>query len=69
MNATPATFPTTSDISQLMRELGYQWSNEAQTFYGFNYDLISDRTARRLYKVLIGDKPYSRVTPSQETGV
>lgn len=58
MNNQPSSYPTTSDISQLMRELGYLWSNESQTYYDYNFQLISDKSARRIYRVLIGKKPF-----------
>lgn len=59
---TSATFPTTSDISMFMKHLGFKWSNEAQIYYWDNmtgYGYINRKTAKRLYKVLIGDKPFS----------
>jgi len=60
--AQPDSYPTTSDISMFMQELGFKWSNDAQIFYHQNslgYEHLSDETAKRLYKYLIGDKPYS----------
>ena len=62
MNDGPATYPTTSDIGSFMRELGYEWSNEAQIYYcKYDYSHISGKVAKRLYKYLIGDKPYRRL--------
>ena len=58
MNAS-ATSPTTSDISSFMRELGYVWSNEVQTYYDYNFQTISRKSAERLYTRLIGDKPFT----------
>jgi len=55
----PSTYPTTSDISAFMKDIGFVWSNEAQTYYeNIRYDYISRRTAEKLYKHFIGDKPY-----------
>lgn len=59
MNSQPNSYPTTSDISMFMRELGYQWSNEAQVFYDWDFQHISRKSADRLYKYLIGAKEYS----------
>ncbi len=56
----PSTYPTTSDISAFMRELGYLWSNEAQVYYDFNYEHISDKSARKLYKYLVGANPFDK---------
>lgn len=56
-----ATNPTTSDISQLMQFLGFKWSNDAQIYYHDNmngYEHLSRKTAERLYKILIGNKPF-----------
>ncbi len=58
-----SSYPTTSDISQFMKELGYRWSNEAQVYYDYNYEHISRKSADRLYKYLIGDKPYTPLIP------
>ena len=57
----PNSYPTTSDISMFMNELGYKWSNEAQTYYDYNFEHISRKSAERLYKYLIGDKPYEKL--------
>ena len=60
----PSSYPTTSDISMFMRELGFKWSNDAQIYYydsSLGYEHISNKTANRLYKYLIGDKPYSPI--------
>jgi hypothetical protein len=54
----PSSYPTTSDISSFMRELGYQWSNEAQTYYDYNFQHISRKSAERIYKKLIGYNPF-----------
>lgn len=57
----PVTYPTTSDISAFMQSIGFKWSNEAQLYYhdsSLGYEHISDKTARRLYKHFIGDKPF-----------
>ena len=59
MNTQPSSYPTTSDISAFMQELGYQWSNEAQTYYDYDYQLISRKSADRLYKKIIGDNPFN----------
>lgn len=60
MNAIPGSYPTTSDISGFMREIGYEWSNDVQTYYNGYYETISDKQARRLYKFFIGDNPYEK---------
>jgi hypothetical protein len=60
--AIPSSYPTTSDISMFMQELGYKWSNDAQIYYnqnGARYTHMSRDGADRLYKYLIGDKPYT----------
>src|SRR6266568_643298 len=31
-NAQPSSYPTTSDISMFMKELGFKWSNDAQIY-------------------------------------
>ena len=54
----PSNYPTTSDICAFMQELGYLWSNEAQVYYDYNYEHISRESAERLYKYLVGDKPF-----------
>jgi hypothetical protein len=54
----PSSYPTTSDISAFMQELGYLWSNEAQTYYDFNFEHISRKSAERMYKYLVGEKPF-----------
>jgi hypothetical protein len=59
MNAQPSSYPTTSDISAFMRELGYQWSNEAQIYYDYNYNLVSRKSAERIYGRLIGNNPFN----------
>lgn len=46
--------PTTSDISEFMRELGYSWSNEAQIYYNYYYEHITQEVAIKLYEILIG---------------
>lgn len=61
MSAQPSSCPTTSDINCFMRELGYLWSNEAQVYYDYNYQHISDKSAKRLYKKLIGEKPFTEL--------
>ena len=65
MNDGPSTYPTTSDISSLMRELGYKWSNEAQVYYDSGYQHISSKSAKGLYKYLIGNKPYKAIKEVQ----
>lgn len=67
-NAQPSSYPTTSDISQFMRQLGYMWSNQAQTYYHSipckclprhsTPQTIDRTTAEHLYKQLIGSKPF-----------
>lgn len=60
--AIPSSYPTTSDISCFMGELGFKWSNDAQVYYHesmIKYEHLTRQTAERLYKYLIGDKPYS----------
>jgi len=60
----PSKYPTTSDISMFMQELGFKWSNDAQIYYHDNslgYEHMSGRTAERLYKYLIGAKPYTKL--------
>lgn len=59
--ATTNNFPTTSDISMLMRELGFDWSNQTQVYYDYNCQLISRKAAERIYKKLLGSNPYSPV--------
>jgi hypothetical protein len=61
MSDKPSSYPTTSDISELMRWLGYTWSNEAQTYYDYNFHFISRKSAEKLYEVLIGDKPFTQL--------
>jgi len=64
MNAISGSHPTTSDVSMFMRELGFKWSNDAQIYYHDNmlgYEHLSRKTADRLYKYLIGDKPYTHL--------
>ena len=66
MNTVPSTYPTTSDISQLMKQIGYQWSNDAQIYYnqnGSSYTHITSEGATRMYKYLIGAEPYSPISP------
>jgi hypothetical protein len=71
MNTQPLSFPTTSDISKFMRDLGYYWSNQAQVYY---HDIpckclpthrtpqtIDNVTATHMYRCLIGDKPYKKL--------
>jgi hypothetical protein len=60
MNAVPSSYPTTSDISSFMRELGYLWSNEAQTYYNGYYQHISRKSAEGLYKYLVGNNPFTK---------
>lgn len=65
----PATHPTTSDIGLFMRDLCYEWSNEAQVYYynipckckplHRNVQTINRVTAEHMYKCLNGDKPYA----------
>lgn len=62
MNSQPSSYPTTSDISQFMRDFGFEWSNDAQVYYDFDFEHISNKTARKLYKLLIGNKPYKKLT-------
>lgn len=65
MKTIPSTYPTTSDISEFMQEIGFVWSNQAQTYYAnrsLSYEYISRRTAERLYKHFIGDKPFIKKT-------
>lgn len=59
MNTTNS-FPTTSDISAFMRELGYEWSNQAQVYFNWDYDNLKRRQAEKLYKKLIGEKPFNK---------
>lgn len=57
----PNTYPTTSDISMFMKELGFYWSNDAQIYYHANssgYEHITRNTAERLYLYLMGNNPY-----------
>ena len=61
---TSSTYPTTSDISAFMKELGYLWSNEAQTFYDYNFQLISRKSAERLYNYLVGSRPFDKPSRS-----
>ena len=69
--ASPASHPTTSDISMFMTKLGYKWSNQAQVYF-YNipckclprHDMIQtidDTTAKHIYKSLIGDNPYKPI--------
>lgn len=44
-----------------MRELGYQWSNEAQVYFDYNFEHISRKSAERLYKRFIGNKPFTEL--------
>ncbi len=62
-NAQPSSYPTTSDISSLMMDLGYLWSNEAQVYYDYGYELISRKSAEKIYDRLIGNKPYTQIIP------
>jgi hypothetical protein len=60
-NTQPDSYPTTSDISMLMRDLGFKWSNDAQIYYHDDmnrYEHLSRKTADRLYKILIGNTYY-----------
>jgi len=68
----PATYPTTSDISMFMRELGFEWSNNAQIYYHDNmnrYEHLSNKTAERLYKILVGNKPFTSLTKLSPTSI
>lgn len=59
----PNSHPTISDISMFMREIGFKWSNDTQIYYHDNingYEHLSKQTAERLYKYLIGNKPYEQ---------
>lgn len=58
MNAQPSSYPTTSDISRFMRDLGFQWSNDGQIYFGTNYQHIEKRVAEYMYERLIGREPY-----------
>lgn len=69
MNNTTDQFPTPSDVSMFMQELGFKWSNDAQTYYyasSRGYEHVSNHTAERLYKYLIGEKPYSPLKDAVE---
>lgn len=66
-----SSYPTTSDISQLMRFLKYEWSNQSQIYF-YNIpckclpthrtiQTIDRNTAEHIYKCLIGDKPYKEL--------
>ena len=65
----PSSYPTTSDISMFMRDLKYEWSNQAQVYFynipckclpRHNTIQTIDRvTAEHIYKSLIGNNPYS----------
>lgn len=71
MNSVPSSYPTTSDISVFMQELGYKWSNDAQIYYNQNgamYTHMTRLTAERLYRYLIGDKPYTPVKSNPSSG-
>lgn len=61
--AIPGSYPTISDISMLMKEFGYKWSNEAQVYYEIgNYDgHITRKASEKLYERLIGKKPYKKL--------
>lgn len=58
MNVQPSSYPTTSDISQFMRDIGFQWSNEGQIYFGSNYQHIERKVAEYMYERLIGNEPY-----------
>lgn len=60
MSDQPAHYPTTSDISQFMQHLGYGWSNDSQTYYDWDFQHISRKSAERLYAKLIGNKPFDK---------
>ena len=61
----PATHPTTSDISMLMKDLGFKWSNEGQIYYHeYNYEHLESNTAEAIYQKLVGRKPYNGVLRS-----
>lgn len=49
-----------NDHNEPMQEVGYLWSNEAQTYYDFNYEHISRKSAERLYKYLVGNKEFCK---------
>ena len=55
-------YPTISDICALMKELGYKWSNETQVYYDYDFNIISDKSAHRIYNRLLGKNPYSTVS-------
>lgn len=59
--AIPTSHPTTSDISMLMKELGFKWSNEGQIYYSWNYQHIDSKTAEFIYERLLGNKPYTPI--------
>ena len=58
MNSSPSTYPTTSDISMFMRELGYEWSNQVQTYFNYDFEYISGKQAEKMYEKIIGNKPF-----------
>lgn len=69
IGASPSSHPTTSDISQFMKSICYEWSNQAQVYF-YNIpckclphhstiQVINRITAEHMYKSLFGNKPYS----------
>jgi len=67
MNNAPSSHPTTSDISQLMRDFGFKWSNDTQIYYyesSLGYEYVSLRTAEILYSKILGNKPYEPIPNS-----
>lgn len=69
VGVSPSSYPTTSDVSMFMKDLCYEWSNQAQVYY-YNIpckclprhntiQTINRTTAEHMYKCLLGDKPYT----------
>lgn len=49
------------DISAFMRALGYEWSNEAQVYYGiYRFEIISRSNALNLYLRIIGRRHFDK---------
>jgi len=68
IGAISSSHPTTSDIGMMMRELKYEWSNEAQVYYYAipckclprhrTIQTIDRVMAEHIYKSIFGDNPF-----------
>lgn len=58
MLSQPSNFPTTSDISALMKSFGFNWSNQAQVYFDQEYNHITSKCANSIYIMIIGKVPF-----------